>query len=280
MSARTPTGNPPSLRTYVVGGTLESWFSIAGALQQAGVDLRPVSGDADLAELARRAQAESALLVLDLGSDPTQGLARVRALRAASPALALGVAAASPSLDLAQQLRAAGVSCMLVHPLDAKRAHAALLEMSRAVVERAAGGKKQVLVIDDDGDFRTVVSDLLVAQGLEVRSVASGKEGLRAAMTQRPDLIILDIMMENDWAGYEVNQTIKFQSGYESVRHTPILMVSSIPLAPDARFQGSQDAAGFSPDSYLSKPIDIPIFLETVRRLLGLAGEGKGSPEP
>jgi CheY-like chemotaxis protein len=268
------------MRTYVVGGALDSWFTLAGALQQAGIDIKPVGADSDLAELARRAEAEGAVVVLDLAADPEQGLARVLALRAASRTLALGVAAISPSLDLSQRLRVAGVHRVLIHPLEAPPVRTALLEMFAAIATRRAAGAKTVLIVDDDADFRTLISDLLTEQGFEVRTASTGKEGLALAIAEKPDLIVLDVMMENDWAGYEVNQTVKFQSGYESVRHTPILMISSIPLHPQDRFQSASEAAGFSPDSYISKPIEIPEFLEKVRALLGLSAEEPAAHRP
>jgi CheY-like chemotaxis protein len=74
--------------------------------------------------------------------------------------------------------------------------------------------------------------------------------------------------MENAWIGYEVSQTLKHKTGYESVRATPILMVSAIQEHPADRFARSDSPDMPVPDSYLTKPIDIPAFLESVRALL------------
>jgi CheY-like chemotaxis protein len=84
-----------------------------------------------------------------------------------------------------------------------------------------------------------------------------------------PDLIVLDIMMENDWAGYEVNQRVKFASGFECIRHVPILMVSSIPVDPATRFSRAGEVDMITPDAYLTKPLDIPAFLAQIQVLLG-----------
>ncbi len=48
-------------------------------------------------------------------------------------------------------------------------------------------------------------------RSVAVTSASTGKAGLEKAITEQPDLIVLDVMMENMWAGYEVNQAIKFQ---------------------------------------------------------------------
>ena len=70
------------------------------------------------------------------------------------------------------------------------------------------GSAKTILVIDDDPDFRASVVELLEGQGYSVLTAADGKDGLARAKADLPDIIILDIMMEHYWAGYEVNQAI------------------------------------------------------------------------
>jgi DNA-binding response OmpR family regulator len=129
-------------------------------------------------------------------------------------------------------------------------------------------GKKRILIIDDDKDYCSSVTTLLHAEGYEVCCAGTGSEGLELAISDRPDLIVLDIMMENLWAGYEVNQAIKFRSGYESVRKVPIIMVSSIEGHPATHFARASESLMVSPDVYLTKPLDVRGFIETVRTLL------------
>ncbi len=75
-----------------------------------------------------------------------------------------------------------------------------------------------------------------------------GSEGLEMAVTQKPDLIILDVMMETMWASYEVNQTLRFRSGYESVRKVPNVMVSALEQHPSERFARPDDRSKVGPD--------------------------------
>ena len=126
----------------------------------------------------------------------------------------------------------------------------------------------KILVVDDDQDFCASVSALLVAQGYTVICARSGQEGLATAAAERPDLIILDIMMEHDWAGYEVNQALKFGSGYQGSSSVPILMVSSVPIDPATRFQMAGEVGMVTPDGYLTKPLDLPGFLERVKEFV------------
>ena len=125
-----------------------------------------------------------------------------------------------------------------------------------------------MLIIDDDRDYCQSVQVLLREEGYEVFCAMTGAEGLEAAVSRQPDLIILDVMMENAWAGYEVNQKLRYQSGFESVRKVPIVMVSSIEEPPVERFARSTESVMINPDVYLTKPLDVKGFLETVRSLV------------
>jgi len=129
--------------------------------------------------------------------------------------------------------------------------------------------KKTVLVIDDDVDFQTSVRSLLEAEGYEVVPAFSGKEGLRTLRETRPAVVVLDIMMESTTEGYGVSESIKYGEEYAEVRDVPILMVSSIQESPDERFPRSPDVEMIRPDRYLTKPLDIPRFLEIVAKAAG-----------
>ena len=95
----------------------------------------------------------------------------------------------------------------------------------------------KVLVIDDDDDFRLSVKSLLESRGYAVIEADSGKDGLRKLLEHKPDLILLDIMMECCCEGYGLNQAIKYQEAYAEYRNIPVIMVSSIQECPDERFR-------------------------------------------
>jgi DNA-binding response OmpR family regulator len=128
--------------------------------------------------------------------------------------------------------------------------------------------EKLILIVDDDVDFRDSVTVVLEAQGYKVAGVGSAKQALATISSSRPDLIVLDIMMECDSAGYEVNQAIKFREEFQMARDVPILMVSSIPLEPATRFDRSAEVQMITPDSYMTKPLNFNAFLDKVRFLL------------
>lgn len=127
---------------------------------------------------------------------------------------------------------------------------------------------KTVLLIDDDIDYRESVRSLLEAEGYDVIEAGSGKEGLMRLVEHRPDAIVLDVMMESTEEGYGVAEAIKFEERFAEFRSVPVLMVSSIQETPEERFPMAPEVGMIAPDRYLRKPLDIDLFLETLRRLL------------
>jgi CheY-like chemotaxis protein len=127
----------------------------------------------------------------------------------------------------------------------------------------------KILIIDDDEDFRISIRTLLTSRDYTVVEAETAKSGLEKIETEKPNLIILDIMMETIDAGYSLNQVVKFQKQFEEYKQIPILMVSSIPQDPLSRFpQADGQVDMILPDHYLAKPVDIPKFLELVTQLL------------
>lgn len=123
---------------------------------------------------------------------------------------------------------------------------------------------RTVLVIDDDLDFAASVRALLESEGYEVDHAPSGKAGLERLRHHRPDLIVLDVMMESIVEGYAVNQAIKFRPDFEAYADIPIVMVSSIQESPDDRFGRAGEVDMVRPDRYMTKPLDLDLFLEVV----------------
>lgn len=128
----------------------------------------------------------------------------------------------------------------------------------------------KVLIIDDDQDYRASTKSLLESHGYVVFEADSGRDGLRKLVEQRPDIIVLDIMMECDSEGYGVNQAIKYQDAYADYQNIPIVMISSIDSTPDELFAMAGEVDMVRPDFYLTKPFDIPKFLEVVQRAAAL----------
>jgi CheY-like chemotaxis protein len=84
---------------------------------------------------------------------------------------------------------------------------------------------KKILFVDDDQDFAENLTTMLEADKFEVTIANSKAEGLVKLREVKPDLIILDVQMETNDAGFEMNKEVRKDSEFSSI---PILMLTGI----------------------------------------------------
>jgi len=85
--------------------------------------------------------------------------------------------------------------------------------------------KAKILVVDDDMDVITVLEQILTNEGYEVISAFNKKEGIELAISQKPDLAILDVMMTTHYEGFEMAKEFVDNPALQSI---PTLMETSI----------------------------------------------------
>jgi two-component system cell cycle response regulator DivK len=138
-------------------------------------------------------------------------------------------------------------------------------ESSKTIAGRrpeAARVAKTVLIVEDNELNMKLFHDLLDAHGYKTLQTRSGMDALKIAREQRPDLILMDIQLP-EVSGLEVTKWLKDD---EELREIPVIAVTAFAMKGDEQRirQGGCEA-------YISKPISIGTFLETVRRYLGEA---------
>jgi two-component system cell cycle response regulator DivK len=120
--------------------------------------------------------------------------------------------------------------------------------------------KKRILIVEDNDLNLKLFRDLLGAHGYETIETKEGMEAITLTRTERPDLILMDIQLP-EISGLDVTRRIKSD---ESIRAIPIIAVTAFAMKDD---EEKILAAGC--EAYISKPISIIPFLNTVRRFLG-----------
>lgn len=125
----------------------------------------------------------------------------------------------------------------------------------------------KILIVDDDLDFIEISRFNLEGKGYQVRSASNGKEGWKMVEKERPDLIIMDLMMEKLDAGMALSQKIKSHPQYASI---PILMLTSISRDTGMDFapRTPEDLKELKVDDFHTKPIKAKTLAEKVERLL------------
>lgn len=124
----------------------------------------------------------------------------------------------------------------------------------------------KILVVDDDPDIRTVLTALLEARGYQVITASDGKEGLATLKAEKPELMILDLLM-SEMDGYAVCKELT-DPRWAKYAHIPILVLTSVREDASRRRYELETGMAMNVDDYIEKPINPPVVLERVERLL------------
>ena len=130
----------------------------------------------------------------------------------------------------------------------------------------------RILIIDDDTDVILVLSTVLQDQGYDVISAQDGITGLDMVKSERPDLILLDLMMPEK-SGISLLQDIKKD---KNLKEIPVIMVTGVSsetgIDLDSFLKRSTEKANESqaprPDGYIQKPVDPAKLIKVIKEFL------------
>jgi DNA-binding response OmpR family regulator len=121
--------------------------------------------------------------------------------------------------------------------------------------------KKRILVVDDEEVTTELAKTFLERHGFDVIIAHDGEEGLTLVASQKPDLVLLDVMLPR-LNGFEVCKRIKESKATSKI---PVLMFTAKGLSKDVE-QGQKAGA----DEYIIKPFSGKALVATIRKHLGL----------
>ena len=125
----------------------------------------------------------------------------------------------------------------------------------------------KILITDDDQDIRDSLQAILEGQDYRVVTAADKTEGLEKVKAEKPDLMILDVMMSGMQDGFEMARELKQDPEYKNI---PILMLTGVKGATGIDFKSSAGDPDWNPvDGFLDKPVDPGILISEIKRLLG-----------
>lgn len=122
----------------------------------------------------------------------------------------------------------------------------------------------RILVVDDDPDLVESVTMILEKKHHDVIAAYGGVEGLEKARKERPDAIILDVMMP-DKNGYEVCRELKADPQYRDI---PILLLTAVASKISTTTYTHRQGMETEADDYVDKPVEPTELVRLVERLL------------
>ena len=128
---------------------------------------------------------------------------------------------------------------------------------------------KKVLVVDDDPDVRLFSVTVLEENGFTPLEATNGEEGLKSIKKEKPELVILDVLMPRQ-SGIRLYRELKTD---KSLKDIPIIILSGIAKKTFLRSQKALTEFGGKevpePKVYLEKPVEPEVLAEEIKKILG-----------
>jgi DNA-binding response OmpR family regulator len=132
----------------------------------------------------------------------------------------------------------------------------------------AGTARPKVIIVDDDRDTREMLTMALELEGFEVAQAANGLRLISAMHVDRPDVILLDVMMS--WIdGFELCRAIKKNPSFTEI---PVIFISARKTVDDERCGLEAGAI-----EYLTKPLDMDRLISRIREILALRAASEAS---
>lgn len=125
--------------------------------------------------------------------------------------------------------------------------------------------KLKAILIDDDKDYLFSMETFLSRNGFTVHTASNGKDGLDLIKKELPDIILLDVMMESVFSGFEVCKAVRSDSQLEFI---PIVGISGIGEELGIKYEKYKDEQYFTPDEFVDKPVDKQQLLRVIEQAI------------
>jgi CheY-like chemotaxis protein len=125
---------------------------------------------------------------------------------------------------------------------------------------------KKILIIDDDIDLVEAMRITLESEGFEIIDAQEGPKGLEKIKSEKPDLILLDVMMGTQDEGFHIAYQIRSESDISDI---PIIMLTAVGQETGFHFDKEKDGDFLPVDEFLEKPINPDLLIEIVKKNLG-----------
>ena len=151
----------------------------------------------------------------------------------------------------------------IIEDQESLRRILSLVIKSKAKFEKKKS--KKVLLADDDPDFLEMHAAVLTNRGYEVVTARNSEECLDKLKKSKPDIVILDVMMEKFDAGFKTCRKIK-----EAYNNLPVMLLTSIGAQTGLEFSSSDAVLKETKaDVLLDKPISPKVFIDEIEKLVG-----------
>ena len=254
-------------RILIVDPDTEAARELSSLFTKEGYDVETSGGITKAAERIRDVKFDC--VIMDVSLPEMRGYEAVSILKAIDSKVQVIMTATENTLELEEKVRKQDIFYYYIKSFNREELKEAVRDVFKRIgkVEdvKEMNKSQKVLLIDDDPSFITAITPVLESRGYQVEAAHNKKEGMEKIEKLRPDLILLDIMMERLTDGFDLCYKLKHDP---ELRKIPVLAVSAINEEVGFRFSPRTDGEYFQADDFVEKPVKPENLLQRVEKLL------------
>ncbi|MBN2030157.1 response regulator [bacterium] len=210
-------------------------------------------------------------IIMDVELPDLEGYKAVPILKTIDPKVEVIITAAQNSLELEAKIRKENIFYYYIKTFKREELKLAVENVFKKL---GKDRKKQkidniykILIVDDDPDYTSAIKTILSQKGYKVDIADNKDTALEKINKTKPDLILLDIMMERLNDGFTICYELKHNP---TLKHIPILAISAITEKTGLQFSPETNSEYFEADDYVEKPIHPADLLHRINKLLNI----------
>jgi DNA-binding response OmpR family regulator len=125
----------------------------------------------------------------------------------------------------------------------------------------------KILMIDDDKDLQEATRIVLEKHNFEVVSAYDPEDGLKKVQSERPDLVILDVLMPNDYEGFKVAREIREKL---NMRKLPIILLTAVHGEKKVPYRFAPHEEWLPVDFFFDKPVKPDVLVTKINEMLNI----------
>lgn len=258
-------------RILIVDPDTDTVQEYSSLLTDEGYDVDACRRIADAVQTIEDAKFDC--VIMDVSLEDIKGYDAVGIIKAIDPKIEVILTAKTNTKELEAKVRAQDIFYYYIKSFKSEELIMAVNNIfKKGVMEdkmKENCHHPKILVIDDDYDFLKSMKAILESSSYQFVSADGPKEGMEKVKSEKPDLILLDIMMDSLFDGFSMCHTLKTSKEYRAYHDIPIIFVSAVKEKAGSRFTFDPgDYGQVGPNDYIDKPVEPDDLLARIEKFL------------
>ena len=254
-------------RILIIDPDTEAARELSSRFIKEGYDVETSGGVTKAVERVKDVKFDC--VIVDVNLPEMKGYQAAPILKAIDPKVEIVMTAAENTAELEAKVRKQDIFYYYIKSFDPNELQEAVRDVFKKLGKvkevKEMDKPRNVLVIDDDASFVTAITPVLQSKGYKVEAAHNKKEAMEKIDGLKPDLILLDIMMEKLTDGFDICYKLKHDPEMKKI---PVLAVSAVTKETGFRFSPATDGEYFEADDFVEKPVKPADLLERIEKLL------------